>query len=147
MASEVPKRWGFGETGRKPERVELEESSAKTDADTAEEKSLLRGKLLEQVKKQEDEDAQEISKLRGKLIEITREVESAEPFSKEWLAKQTFIQRDSGDEFIVEDFHAGRSGEMIKLRNSEKNATISHYIDRFIDRIQTPGEAWSVKET
>ena len=146
MASEIPKRWGFEKTDSKPERVE-EEASPQTDTDSAEEKSRLRGKLLEQVKKQENEDAQEISKLRGKLIDKTREADSSEPFSKEWLAKQTFIQRDGGAEFVVEDFHVGRSGDMIKLRNADSNATISHYVERFIERLQTPGEAWSVRES
>ena len=90
------------------------------------------------------EEVPEPSRLRGKLME--RETHAVEPFSKEWLKKQTFIQRDGKAEYVFHSFNQGLNTELIRLVCAENGAFISLGIERLIQRLKTRGEAWSVKQ-
>ena len=138
----------------------LEELELKAKQKEDEEKSsFLRGKLLEQIavskeaevetprlkgKLLEKEDSPETPKLRGRLLERS---ETFDPYSKEWMTQQTFVQRDSSAEFVFDSFHESRNGERIRLVCPENSTYISHNLERFTQRLQIPGEAWLVKET
>ncbi len=145
MPHELPSRTGSekreeSETGRS----ELPEVTAPSDASLEEPTtSQLRGKLLEQTKSRERSDAQELSKLRGTLLE--KQAGEVEPYSPEWLKMQTFVQRDSGKLFVVEDIIDSRHGERIKLKCLTAQQTVTLSVDNFVERLQIPGEAWSVE--
>ena len=161
-----------GESGRL--RGKLIEDLRAKEREDEENSSLLRGKLLEKIAASGTEETPEPSRLRGSLIEKARmspaieeeapieaeavpeasrlrgklleKSEEPERYSKEWLTKQTFVQRDSGAEFVFRSFNMGFRGEMISLISTKNGATTSQNIERFIERLKTPGEAWSVKE-
>ena len=137
------------------EELELKAKQKEDEAKS----SFLRGKLLEQIaaskeaevetprlkgKLLEKEDSSETPKLRGRLLERS---ETFDPYSKEWMIQQTFVQRDSSAEFVFDSFHESRNGERIRLVCPENSTYISHNLERFAQRLQIPGEAWLVKET
>ena len=137
------------------EELELKAKQKEDEAKSA----FLRGKLLEQIAASKEaeaeapqlkgkllkkEDSPETPKLRGKLLEQS---ESLEPYSKEWMTQQTFVQRDSNANFIFDSFHESRNGERIRLVCPENSTYISHNLERFTQRLQIPGEAWLVKKT
>ena len=125
----------------------IEQIAASKETDESE-PSRLRGTLLDKASHETISEAEakseiEGSKLRGTLLEKR---ETPEPYSKEWLVKQTFVQRDSKAEFIYEGFQENKSGERIVLVCPRNRGRLSHNIERLVQRIQTPGEAWFVKE-
>lgn len=108
----------------------------------------LRGTLLGKKHEETEKEAEPVSALRGSLLEKRCEEteEETELYSPAWLRTQTFIQRDNGKQFVVEDITDSRYGGRIRLKNVEMNQTVTLDLDRFIERIKIPGEAWMVAE-
>ena len=137
------------------EELELKAKQKEDEAKSA----FLRGKLLEQIAATKEAEV-EVLRLKGKLLEkeaipgtpklrgtLLEQSETLEPYSREWLTQQTFVQRDSSAEFVFDSFHESRNGERIRLVCPKNNTYISHNLERFTQRLRVPGEAWLVKET
>jgi hypothetical protein len=89
-------------------------------------------------------------KLKGKILDNLNEEKVVEIYSEEWLKNQTLIQRDGGDRFEVKDIINQTSGSfgkrLVKLVSLEDNHSINKEFNELIEKIKTPGSAWSIKE-
>lgn len=106
----------------------------------------LKGDLFRKLK----EEPKEESKLKGKLLDNLKEEKTTEIYSEDWLKTQTIIQRDGGDRFEVKDIITQTSGtagkRIVQLLSLEDGHSINKEFSELIEKIKTPGSAWSIKE-
>lgn len=105
----------------------------------------LKGDLFNKLNKKKDKPPE----LKGKLLEILKKEENVEMYSEDWLKSQIIIQRDSGDRFEVKDIitpsYGTSSKRIVQLRSLEDGHSINKEFNELIDKIKTPGSAWSVE--
>lgn len=68
-----------------------------------------------------------------------------EMYSDEWLKLQTYIQRDSGDKYKINDMYNNIKGKRIlKLIRLRDNIQITKEVNDFVNILQNKEGAWSV---
>lgn len=112
--------------------------------------SNMEGELKGDLFRKLNEKPEEESKLKGKLLDKLKEENTTEVYSEDWLMSQTIIQRDGGDRFEVKDIitqTSGTSGKrIVQLRSLEDGHSINKEFNELIEKVKTPGSAWSIKE-
>lgn len=66
-------------------------------------------------------------------------------YSPEWLQGKSFIQRDSGEEFRVQQFTETKSGLKVNLVRSKSGTKVTLDIADFVEKLKTPGSPWAIK--